>query len=175
LIKRSLSYNLVVNALRVALVAVIFVAGWSIYRRLPTGSSTSQPNGAGTTTTLQIVLQPSADDASGGLSIPVELYPIDVAAARREFFDPDNSRSERRTGMRFDDFLKRRMRGRQPVEARLDQKGQATVTVTPGKWWIHATLNGSYSIEWRLPISIYGRKQTIELTSDNAYARTKSF
>ena len=67
------------------------------------------------------------------------------------------------------------MRGRVPIKARLDQTGQATLTVPPGKWWIHATLAGTLNVEWRLPVNVAGRKQTAELTPENAYARTKSF
>lgn len=125
-------------------------------------------------TALLIVLVPAAED-TGALNIPVQLYPVDLAAARREFFDPDNRRSQRRAGVRFDDFLKQRMNGRAPIETQLNERGQKTIMVTSGKWWIHATLTGTHNTEWRLPVNIYGRKQTVELTSGNAYARTKSF
>ena len=92
-----------------------------------------------------------------------------MAAVQREFI------SEHRPGVRFDDFLARRMQGRAPVAARLDQNGQATVTIPPGRWWIHATLAGTEEITWRLPVNIGGREQTVELTPDNAYMRAKSF
>jgi hypothetical protein len=61
------------------------------------------------------------------------------------------------------------------VRARLDERGQAIVSVRPGRWWIHALLSGSQNVEWRLPVNVAGRQQTIELTSGNIYARTKSF
>ena len=67
------------------------------------------------------------------------------------------------------------MHGMRSVEARLDEHGQATVKLAPGKWWIHATLIGAQNTEWHLPINVAGRQQTIELTPENAYARTKSF
>jgi hypothetical protein len=67
------------------------------------------------------------------------------------------------------------MRGRTPLEAQLNEQGQATVSVAPGRWWLHAVLVGQQNVEWRLPINVYGRRQTIQLTSENAYARTKTF
>ena len=103
------------------------------------------------------------------VSIPVQLYPVDVSAVQREYgFEP-------RPGVRFEDFLKERMQGRAPVHAQLNERGQATVTVTPGRWWVHALLSGSQKVEWRLPINVAGRQQTIELNTANIYARTKSF
>jgi hypothetical protein len=114
-------------------------------------------------------LRLAPEDGGAALSVPVELYPVDIAAVRREYA------SDPRPGVRFDDFLKRRMRGRTPLEAQLDQQGQATLNVTPGKWWIHAVLAGPHNVEWRLPVTVYGRRQTIQLTSENAYARTKTF
>ncbi len=151
-------------------------AGWTLYRKLPPGQSLTTLNGAGNRTALMIVLRrPLDENIETSLSVPVELYSVDVAAVRREFFDPDNRRAERRTGMRFEDFLSRRMAGRPPINARFDERGQTTVSVAPGTWWIHATLGGAQNLEWRLPVNISGHEQTIELTSANAYARTESF
>ena len=165
----SLSYRIITVALRLALLAALVAAGWSVYRKLPVDESSGMGMGGAGATDLSIQLLPSPVDAGDSLSVPVELYPVDIAAVRREY------NSERRPGVRFDDFLKRRMSGRAPVEARLDQQGQATITIAPGKWWLHAVLNGSHNVEWRLPINVYGRRQTIQLTSENAYARTKTF
>jgi hypothetical protein len=167
---QSPAYNIIALVLRVVLVLALAFAGWTIYRGLPGGDAptANNPNRADATE-LQLVLMPSADEADAPLNINVQIYPIDVAAVRREFF------SERRAGMRFDDFLARRMNGRTPIETRLDQRGQATVRVPPGNWWIHATLTGSLNVEWRLPVNVHGRQQTVELKSENAYARTKSF
>jgi hypothetical protein len=164
---RGLPYQLATIALRLALVLALGGAVWSVYRRLPAdeGGEASSAN----QTALSIQLLPSPEDASAPLGVSVELYPVDIAAVRREY------QSEPRPGLRFDDFLKRRMRGRTPVEAQLDQRGQATVTIPTGKWWVHAVLAGQYNLEWRLPVNVYGRRQTIQLTSDNAYARTKTF
>jgi hypothetical protein len=153
--------------LRAALLVALAWAGWRIYQRLPAeeggarGASTAQP------TTLHIIVRRADDAALAGLE--VHLYSVDVAAVQREFI------SERRPGVRFDDFLARRMQGRAPVAARLDETGQATVTLMPGRWWIHATLAGTEEIVWRLPVNIAGREQTVELSPDNAYMRAKSF
>jgi hypothetical protein len=155
--------------LRIALVLALVGAGWSVYRRLPAEDYGLGGGGSANTTALSIQLLLNPADAGASLSVPVELYPVDMAAVRREYA------SEPRPGLRFDDFLKRRMRGRTPVEAQLDPQGQATVQIAPGKWWVHAVLAGQHNVEWRLPINVYGRRQTIQLTSENAYARTKTF
>jgi hypothetical protein len=169
---QSLAYNLIAGALRLALVLALIFAGLSIYRSLPdesgVGGSATGPHGA-EQTALLIILQPSQEDNGAAINIPVELYPIDLSAVQREYL------SERRPGVRFDDFLARRMSGKATVEAKLDERGQATVMVTPGKWWVHAVLSGARSVEWRLPINVAGLRQTIELTPENAYARMKSF
>jgi hypothetical protein len=62
-----------------------------------------------------------------------------------------------------------------PVRTQLDGRGQATVIVSPGRWWVHALLSGSLNVEWRLPVNVSGRQQTVELNAGNIYARTKSF
>ena len=159
---------MIVNALRVALVAALFGVGVVVYRHLPQlesaeGARPSQP------TTLRIVLRAEGLDAESLADTKVELFSVDLAAARREFDD------ERRYGQRFEDFVTRRMGARQPVSARLDREGAATVAVPPGRWWIHATLAGADELSWRLPVNVAGREQTVELTPSNAYTRTKSF
>jgi hypothetical protein len=64
-----------------------------------------------------------------------------------------------------------------PVRPQLDSNGRAVAKLSEGNWWIRATaaLAGGERIEWRLPIKVMGRGQTIELTSENAYERTKTF
>jgi hypothetical protein len=165
----GLAYQIATVLMRVALLLALVGAVWSVYRGLPVDEAAVDGSGGANTTALSIQLLPSPLDAGASLSVPVELYPVDIAAVRREYA------SEPRPGVRFDDFLKRRMSGRTPLEAQLNQQGAATVNVTPGKWWLHAVLAGQQNVEWRLPISVYGRRQTIQLTSDNAYARTKTF
>lgn len=165
----GLAYKIASLLLRIALVLALFGMLWSVYRTLPADDYAAGVVGPESKTALNIQLSPSAEDAVAPLGVAVELYPVDIAAVRREYG------SEPRPGIRFDDFLKRQMRGRTPLEARLDEQGRATVQVTPGRWWLHAVLEGRHNIEWRLPINVYGRRQTIQLTSENAYARTKTF
>jgi hypothetical protein len=159
-------YNLIKLALRAGLVVALFVSGWLVYSKLPPDTEDTQSKSE---TALQIVLRDSGSVTPGPLGISIELYPIDIVAVRHEYF------TERRAGKRFDDFLSERMKGRKPVTARLDHQGQASIVISPGNWWLHALLSGEEDIEWRLPITISGRKQTVELTSQNVYTRTKSF
>lgn len=154
-------------ALQAALIAALGGAGWIIYRQLPASAAGDRFERG--TTTLQIVLRQPPDSASPGLDVPVNLYPVDIVAVRHEFF------TEPRAGKRFEDFLKERMRGRSPISARLDKHGQGAVALSPGSWWLHATLPGDEQLEWRLPVKVAGTKQIVELTSQNAYTRSKSF
>ncbi len=161
-------FRIITIALRLALVGALFAAGLLIYRQLP---SASAPDSRETSsqTTLQLVLRQSPDMGGVMLDIPIEIYPVDIVAVRHEYF------TERRAGKRFDDFLNERMNGRTPVNARLDRQGQTNIVISPGAWWVHAVLSGEEDLEWRLPINVSGPKQVIELTSQNAYGRTKSF
>lgn len=143
-------------------------AGWLIHQKLP-ASETSAGTGKTGETTIRLVLRPGPELSGLAINIPVELYPVDVVAVQHEYF------IERRAGERYDDFLNERMNGRTPVTARLDPQGQAMVVVRPGNWWVHAVLAGEEDIEWRLPIRVSGPGQTVELTPQNAYARTKTF
>jgi hypothetical protein len=103
------------------------------------------------------------------VNVAVQLYPVDLSAVQREYgFEP-------RPGVRFEEFLNERLQGRSPVKAQFDDRGQAIVMVPPGRWWVHALLSGSLNVEWRLPVNVSGRQQTIELNAGNIYARTKSF
>lgn len=162
----SIFYSLITLLLRAGLVVALISAGWAIYSQLP-ASPLTNPQAARGDTTLQIVLLPTPGIEA--LDIPVELYPIDIVAVRHEYF------TERRAGKRFDDFLSERMKGRSPVTARLNKQGQTSVVISPGNWWLHALSAGEEDLEWRLPINVAGRKQTVELTSQNVYTRTRSF
>lgn len=165
---RNLIQTLIHLVLRATLLGALVGAGWLIYSRLPDESSPYPPTTHGETV-LQIVLRPSSSSAAKALDISVELYPVDILAVRDEYF------TERRAGKRFDDFLSERMKGRNPITAKLDKQGQALVAVSAGNWWLHALLSGDEELEWRLPINVSGRKQTVELTSQNIYTRTRSF
>ena len=167
---QSLAYNLVVGVLRLALVLALVFAGLAVYRTLPgSDGETIDASNATEQTALLIILQPTPEEQAAALNIRVELFPIDISAVQREYL------SERRPGVRLDDFLERRMNGKSRVRTTLDERGQATVLVTPGKWWVHAILSGAHNLEWRLPINVAGPKQTIELKPENAYAKMKSF
>lgn len=160
--------RLITIALRIALLGTLIGAGWLVYRQLPV-EGLQDVSGNDDLTTLQLILRQSPDMGGAMLDIPIEIYPVDIVAVRHEYF------TERRSGKRFDDFLSERMKGRTPVSARLDRQGQTSVMINPGTWWVHAVLSGEEDLEWRLPINVTGPKQIIELTSQNAYGRTKSF
>lgn len=158
---------LVIVTLQAALIVLLVGAGWAIYRQLPVSSS--DVRSVRRSTTLQIFIRQPPESVGSTLDVPVSLYPVDIVAVRHEFF------TEPRAGKRFEDFLKERMKGRAPVNARLDKQGSGTVTLAPGSWWLHATVSGDEQLEWRLPVTVGGSRQTIELTPQNAYTRSKTF
>ena len=164
----SIFQSLVTLLLRAGLIAALLSAGWLIYSRLPHEVTKNSPASSGETI-LQIILRQPAATVPEARDISVELYPVDIVAVRHEYF------TERRAGKRFDDFLTERMKGRKPVTARLDREGQTSVVISPGNWWLHATLSGEENLEWRLPLNVAGSKQTVELTSQNIYTRSRSF
>jgi hypothetical protein len=164
----SVSYNLLTLFLRAALVVGLFASGWLIYNKLPHENSPGLKVNKGETT-LQIVLRPSANGGTDALDIPVEFYPVDIVAVRNEYF------TERRAGTSFDDFRNERMKGRAPVAARLDKHGQGVVALSAGSWWLHAQLAGEENLEWRLHLDVAGPSQTVELTPQNIYTRTRRF
>ena len=159
---------LAIVTLQAALVVVLVSAGWLIYRQLPASGSDLETNQK--TTTLQIVIRQPPESVGPSLDVAVNLFPVDILAVRHEFF------TEQRPGKRFEDFLKERMRGRSPVQGRLDKQGQGAVLLAPGSWWLHATISGDEQLEWRLPVTVVnGARQTVELTPQNAYTRSKAF
>jgi hypothetical protein len=157
--------SVLIVGLRVALIVALVGGGWLIYRQLPANSGVLDDH---PTTNLQIVLH-QPDDGGPALDVQVSLFPVNVVAVRHEFF------SEPRAGKRFDDFLKERMKGRSPVSTRLDKQGHGSVVLAPGSWWLHAKISGDEEIEWRLPVTVIGAKQVIELNSQNAYTRSRTF
>ena len=164
---KSIARALAIVFLRVALVAMLVFAGWFIYKQLPASDSEVATDDSGSK--VQIVLKSIPDIGATRLDVPVDIYPVDIVAVRHEFF------TEPRAGKRFEDFLKERMKGRTPINARLDQQGYGTVVLAPGNWWLHAKLSGDEEVEWRLPVTVTREKQTIELTPQNAYTRSRSF
>ena len=159
--------TVVVGALQALLLLSLAAAGWLIYRQLPGGSS-GDGYGRGATM-LQIVLRQPTDSAVSGLNVSINLYPVDIVAVKHEFF------SEPRAGKRLEDFLKERMKGRSPINTQLDKQGHGAVSLSPGSWFLFAKLEGDEQLEWRLPVKVTGDKQIVELTSQNAYTRSKSF
>ncbi len=158
--------GLTIVALQAALVLLLVGAGWLIYRRLPADAVEGENKQA---TSLQIVIKQPPESVGPALDVAVSLYPVDIIAVRHEFF------TEPRAGKRFEDFLKERMKGRSPVNSRLDKQGHGSVLLAPGSWWLHATLSGEEQLEWRLPVTVIGSRQVIELTPQNAYTRSKTF
>jgi len=164
----AISFHLLTLFLRATLVIALFASGWLIYSNLPHENSPSLKVNNGETL-LQIVLRPSVNLGTEALDIPVEFYPFDIVAARHEYF------TERRAGTGFYDFLNERMKGRAKVATRLDKQGQGVVALSGGSWWLHAQLAGEENIEWRLHLDVAGPRQTVELTPQNIYTRTRSF
>lgn len=163
-------YRVLLVILRIALVVALVGAGWNVYRKLPAGTRADyRARIEARTTDLSIFLESPNDGSQAPLNITVELYPVDVAAIRREFMH------ERRAGIRFEEFLSERMGGRALVLVRLDANGQGTAMVSPGRWWLYATLNADEELEWRMALEVTGRKQSVELRSNNVYSRSKSF
>ena len=159
--------GLTIIALQALVVLLIVGAGWLIYRRIPASGSEADYNQQ--TTDLQIFIRQTPESVGPSLDVAVSLYPVDIIAVRHEFF------TEPPKGKRFEDFLKERMKGRSPVNARLDKQGRGSVSLPPGSWWLHATLSGDEQLVWRLPVTVTGTKQVIELTPQNAYTRSKTF
>ena len=159
--------GLTIVALQALLVLLLFGAGWLIYRRLPASGAETDLNQQ--STNLQIVIRQAPESVGPSLDVAVSLYPVDIVAVRHEFF------TEPPKGKRFEDFLKERMKGRSPVNARLDKQGNGSVSLPAGNWWLHATLSGDEQLEWRLPVTVAGSRQVIELTPQNAYTRSKTF
>jgi hypothetical protein len=155
-----------------ALVAALGGAVWGVYHRLPGDERTAAPASRAEqrTTLLRVRLRrEGVGFPVSAKKVPVQLFPINMAAARSEYD------SEVRPGQRFDDFAARLMGGRQRIDAELDEGGEAVIAVPPGRWWIHAEIDGERELAWRLPVEITGREKTVELTKDNAYLRAKRF
>jgi hypothetical protein len=159
--------GLLIRVLQVSLILVLAGAGWLIYRQLPAGSADARSNNR--TTKLEIFIRQPPETVGPALDAAVSLYQVDIVAVKHEFF------TEQRPGKRFEDFLKERMKGRSMINAHLDKQGQGAVMLAPGSWLLHVTLSGDEQLEWRLPVTVAGAKQVIELTPQNAYTRSKTF
>jgi hypothetical protein len=170
--RHGFTHRLAAAALRVALVAALGAAVWGVYQRLPEGERSARRAAAGPQRMTLLRVRLRREEAGLPVSakkVPVQLYPINMSAARSEFD------SERRPGQRFEEFATRLMGGRQPLSIELDEGGEGAVAVPAGKWWIHATAEGDRELTWRLSVNITGREKTVELTRENAYLRAKRF
>src|SRR5215208_6163553 len=148
----------------VALVAALGASVWGVYRRLPEDKRAAR--GSQRTTLLRVRLRrEGVGFPVSAKKVPVQLYPINMTAARNEYD------SEPRHGQRFEEFATRLMGGRQKLDAELDEGGEAAINVPPGRWWIHAEIEGERELAWRLPVVVSGRETTVELTKENAYLR----
>ena len=153
-----------------ALVASLIFAGWNVYRHLPDdGVRVGAKNASETEVTI---IKYDAPELNGkGNEVAIELYQIDFSAIRRAYQD------EARAGTRFEDFLAKQVQGKTPVRVQLDANGRAAITLAQGNWFLHASQKSieGESIEWRLPLTVTGSKQTVELKKENADEHSKKF
>ena len=169
---RSLKRDLLAALVRAGLVLALVWAVWGVYAALPHEEEAALPAAREEqrgSTSLRIILRRPTIEPLAAARSTVRLYPINMAAARSEYD------SERRPGVRFEEFATRLMGGRQPLTVELDERGEAVVSVPPGRWWVHASVEGGRELTWRLPVNVTGRDKTVELTPENAYARAKRF
>src|SRR5436190_19696591 len=154
--------------LGLALLASLVFAGARIYRRLPPmGAELNQTLAAGPQRELTVVFNAAVPLSEAR----VRLYPIDFPATERDYL------STRRPGKSLEDFLATRLKNVTPVNVEIDSAGRGVARVTEGTWWVHAfsdRANGE-SMEWRVPLTIGERPQTVELSLENAYERSKKF
>jgi hypothetical protein len=154
--------------LGVALLASLGLAGARIYSRLPaTTAELNQTVPGGAQRDLTIVFNSAVSLSEAR----VRLYAIDFPAAERDYLN------YRRSGKSLEDFLAMRLKNVAAVNVEIDSSGHGVARVTEGNWWMHAITaraNGE-SMEWRVPLTIGQRPQTIELSLENAYERSKKF
>src|ERR1700704_724428 len=146
---QGITYHLLAIILRATLIIALVGAGWLVYKELPNDGATNAASGSGQTT-VEIVLRPSPDIEAAALDIPIEISPVDLVSVKQEF------QAEPHTGKRFEEFRNERMQGRSLITIKLNKQGQASVTIPPGNWWVHAILSGDENLEWRLPVKITG-------------------
>jgi len=154
--------------LALTLLASLLLAGVRIYHRLPAsgGAGDSAGNG-GAQQDLTIILRTAISAAD----TKINLYPIDFSAAERDYVLSAHA------GKSFEDLLGQRLKHVTPVIVSVDRNGRAVARVAEGNWWMHAVsaLPNGESIEWRMSLTVSQHPQTIELTAENAYERTRKF
>lgn len=156
--------------LAVALIATLVFAGWRIYQRLPADTSDQTiAIDRGAKAPCRVVVRNRVANAT--LHSPLELYHFDLVGTRREY------EASPRLARQFDDFLARRMTDVKPLKADVNGDGHAVAILGAGDWWLHASasLDTGEKIEWRLPLAVTNRDQSIDLSFENAYERTKKF
>jgi hypothetical protein len=162
--RESLPVRILQIALALTLLGSLVWAGARIYRRLPaTDSAEVTLSGAPQDLTIVLRVQSSGETR-------IKLYPIDVATIERDF-------ARTRPRKPFDDFLAQRLKDLTPVTASADANGRAVAHITEGQWWMHAVTafpEGEW-LEWRQQLNVAQKPQTIELSSANAYERSKKF
>jgi hypothetical protein len=163
----SFRREILISILQLALISALILAALSIYHRLPPDPSLAEQVTEPTLVTLALRGDAWADAVPA--EIQIDLYPLDLTAVQREFV------SERRAGVRFDDFLEKKLNGQKPVKVKMELNGESSVRLAPGRWWLYATMPGPVTTEWRLTLNVSGRRQTVELTPANIYARSQSF
>jgi len=154
-------------ALRVALLSALVWAAWSVYRRLPEDDALMR-GGQTQATALRVRLR-RVPTREAHAKRPVELYPVDVESVEREY------ESERRPGLRLEQFIARRMGNVKPITGEFDERGEAVLAVPPGRWWLRASVGGTEELSWHLPVNVSGREKTVELNPDNVYTRARSY
>ncbi|MEJ7710565.1 MAG: hypothetical protein WKF84_12025 [Pyrinomonadaceae bacterium] len=162
----SFGHSLLAGVLQVVLVGGLFGVGWSLYDRLPPNSASQPPGGAaGLETEVRIVMRRAVDNGPSADGVNVEIYSQDAVRPLRE---PNSAPLLLEP--------KGRRRAVEPaLKTHLDESGQATVRLRPGRWWFSASLPGAHELTWRLPVDISSQPLTVELTPENAYTREKTF
>src|ERR671917_106762 len=120
---QSFTRRVAAAAAGVVLVAALGGAVWGVYRRLPEDERTAQraARGSQRTTLLRVRLRrEGVGFPVSAKRVPVQLFPINMTAARNEFD------SEKRSGQRFEEFATRLMGGRQKIDVELDEAGELT-------------------------------------------------
>ena len=164
-----MAFTIIRFILAVALVSGLILAGRRIYLRLPPNVSTEGAVlGSDRDVELTVI---AGENVAASNNTSVEAYKIDFLAMQREYQNGPRPQKP------FDEFLNRRLRGLEPARARFDSNGRAILKVSGGNWWIRviAELGNGERLEWRVPINVMRRNQTLELTSENIYERTKKF
>ena len=110
--------------LALALLGSLFFAGARIYHGLPAGDSGAPEIARGAPQDLTIIFHSGISAAK----TRVNLYPIDIAAAERDYANRG------RSGRSLEDFLAARLKGVIPVNVQIDGTGRGVARVGEGNW-----------------------------------------